>query len=114
MGIATPFRKGRAQVLRDLLGFCAIYRLAAMGVRHVCRSFKKGWAAPGRPSGTSASTKTPRVSATPRRTPAGVALHACAVAHQGEVAAFAAGLAFVALGLGLGAFLGCQRARVGL
>src|SRR5215510_2862200 len=24
MGIATPFRKGRAQVLRDLLGFCAI------------------------------------------------------------------------------------------
>src|SRR5215510_12113137 len=106
--------QGQGQVLRDLLGFCAIYRLAAMGVRHVCRSFKKEWAAPGRPFGTS-STETARVSsATPRGAAARVALEARAVAHQGEVAAFAAGFALVALGLGLGAFLGCERARVGL
>src|SRR5262245_22422319 len=85
-----------------------------MGVRHVCRSFKKEWAAPGRPFGTSASTETARASATPRGAAAGVALEARAVAHQGEIAAFAAGFALVALGLGLGAFLGCERAGVGL
>src|SRR5579885_1752761 len=53
---------------------------------------------------------------TPRRTPARVALHARAVAHQREVAAFAAGLALVAFGAGFGAFLARRgfglRARV--
>src|SRR5262245_30817747 len=57
IGIATPFRKGRAKFCAICWGFCAIYRLAAMAVRHVCRSFKKEWAAPGRPFGTSASTE---------------------------------------------------------
>src|SRR5262249_13101620 len=52
-------------------------------------------------------------SATPRRAAAGVALEAGAVAHQGEVAAFAAGLAFIALGARLGALLGRDRARAG-
>src|SRR3954468_8782893 len=46
---------------------------------------------------------------TPRGRPARVALHAGAVAHQREVAAFAAGLALVALGAGLGALLGGRR-----
>ena len=41
-------------------------------------------------------------SATPRRSAAGIALHAGAVAHQCVVAAIAAGLAFVALHLGAG------------
>src|SRR5215471_9274091 len=50
----------------------------------------------------------------PRRAAAGVALHAGAVAQQREVAAFAAGFAFVALGLGLGAFLRSGRARLRL
>src|SRR5580700_9110122 len=45
-------------------------------------------------------------SAAPRGAAAGVAFHAGAVAHQREVAAFAAGFAFVALGFGLGAPLG--------
>src|ERR1700674_2238730 len=44
----------------------------------------------------------------PRRASAGIALHAGAVAHQGEVPAFPARFALVALGLGLGAFL-CRR-----
>src|SRR4029077_3730909 len=43
---------------------------------------------------------------TPRGAPARVALHAGAVAHQREVAAFAAGFALVALGAGLGALFG--------
>jgi len=45
-------------------------------------------------------------SRTPRRCPARVALHASAVAHQGEVAAFAAHLAFVAFGFCLGPAFG--------
>src|SRR5262245_49865965 len=53
----------------------------------------------------------PSISRTPRRAAARVALPARAVAHQGEVAAFAAGLALVALGLGLGAFLGRHSSR---
>src|SRR5215472_1037223 len=49
----------------------------------------------------------------PRGTSAGVAFEAGAVANEREVAAFAAGLAFVALGLGFGALLRrhCARAR---
>ena len=42
----------------------------------------------------------------PRCATTRVALQARAVAHHGEVAAFAAGFAFVALGLGFGALLG--------
>src|SRR5262245_23144998 len=49
----------------------------------------------------------------PGRAAAGVALEAGAVAHQGEVAAFAAGFALVTLGLGLGALLGGVGARLG-
>src|SRR6266545_5033145 len=52
-------------------------------------------------------------SATPRRAPTRIALQARTVAHQREVAAFAAGFAFVALGLGFGAFLGGVRTRLG-
>src|SRR5262245_45492715 len=63
-----------------------------------------------------ARRRTKRLAA-PRRAAAGVALETCAVAHQREVAAFAAGLALVAFGLGLGALLrrGSTgfRARVG-
>src|ERR1051325_8341976 len=51
---------------------------------------------------------------TPRGAAARVALHAGAVAHQSEVAAFAAGFALVALGAGLGALLGGRRLRMGL
>src|SRR4051794_20184187 len=51
-------------------------------------------------------------SATARRAAAGVALHAGAVAHQSEVAAFAAGLALVAPGAGLGALLRGRRLGV--
>ena len=51
------------------------------------------------------------LSTAPRRAAAGVAFEARAVAHQGEIAAFAAGFAFVALGLGLGALLGRALAR---
>src|SRR5437764_5202056 len=51
---------------------------------------------------------------TPRGAPARVALHAGAVAHQGEVAAFAAGFALVALGAGFGALLGCGLLGVSL
>jgi hypothetical protein len=43
---------------------------------------------------------------TARCTSARIAFEACAVAHQGEVAAIAAGFAFIALGAGFGAFLG--------
>ena len=50
------------------------------------------------------------LSAAPRGAAAGVAFQAGAVAHQGEIAAFAAGFAFVALGLGLGALLGRHHA----
>ena len=49
---------------------------------------------------------------TPRRRAACVAFHAGAVAHQGEVAALAAGFAFVAFGARLGAFFGCGRLGV--
>src|SRR5262249_1796820 len=52
-------------------------------------------------------------SGTPRGTSAGVAFQARAVANEREVAAFAAGLAFVALGLGFGALLRRQRPRAG-
>src|SRR5438477_5364797 len=55
-----------------------------------------------------------RVSRTPRGASARVALHAGAVAHQGEVAAFAAGFALVALGAGFGALLGRGLLGVGL
>jgi len=48
---------------------------------------------------------------TPRRPTARVALEARAVPHQREVAAFAAGFAFVALGLGFGAALGSRGSR---
>ena len=55
--------------------------------------------------------------ATPGGAAARIALEAGAVAHQREVAAFAAGFALVALGLGLGALLRSGstrfRARVG-
>src|SRR3989442_7932420 len=44
-------------------------------------------------------------SRTPRRAPARVAFEAGAVAKEREVAAFLAGFAFIALGLGFGAFL---------
>src|SRR5437763_11964411 len=53
-------------------------------------------------------------SRTPRGAPARVAFHAGAVAHQGEVAAFAAGFALVALGAGFGALLGRRLLGVGL
>lgn len=49
---------------------------------------------------------TESTSRTPRGAAAGVALQAGAVAHEGEVAAFAAGFAFVTLGLGFGAHFG--------
>src|SRR5262249_52157857 len=52
-----------------------------------------------------------RALAAPRGTSAGVAFEAGAVANEREVAAFAAGLAFVALGLGFGALLRRHRAR---
>src|SRR6516225_5976010 len=52
-----------------------------------------------------------RALAAPRGTSASVAFEARAVANEREVAAFAAGLAFVALGLGFGALLRCHRAR---
>ena len=58
-----------------------------------------------------AERSTRALSAAPRGAAAGVAFQAGAVAHQGEIAAFAAGFAFVALGLGLGALLG-RRPRV--
>ena len=45
-------------------------------------------------------------SRTPRRGPARIAFHAGAVAHQGEVAAFATHLAFVAFCLCFGAAFG--------
>src|SRR5215475_8893114 len=48
----------------------------------------------------------------PRGTSAGVAFEAGAVANEREVAAFAAGLAFVALGLGFGALLRRPRPRI--
>ena len=50
-------------------------------------------------------------SAAPRGAAAGVAFQAGAVAHQREIAAFAAGFAFVALGLGLGALAGGGRSE---
>src|ERR1700730_6923457 len=50
------------------------------------------------------------LSAAPRGAAAGVAFQAGAAAHQGEIAAFAAGFALVALGLGLGALLGRDHA----
>src|SRR5512135_2949245 len=53
-----------------------------------------------------------RKSRTPRRAPARIAFEARAVAHQGEVAAFAAGFAFVAASFGFGAFL--RRRRFGV
>src|SRR5215510_15947638 len=52
-----------------------------------------------------------RALAAPRRAAASIAFQARAVANEREVAAFAAGLAFVALGLGFGALLRRQRAR---
>jgi hypothetical protein len=51
---------------------------------------------------------------TPRRAAARIALHAGAVSQQSEVAALAAGFAFVAFGLGFGAFLGRRGLRIGL
>src|SRR5580765_5305793 len=51
---------------------------------------------------------------TPSRAAARVALHAGAIAHQREVAALAAHLALVALGLGLGAAFGGDRLGVAL
>src|SRR5262249_62065434 len=51
-------------------------------------------------------------SAASRGAAAGVAFQARAIANEREVAAFAAGLAFVALGLGFGALLRRQRPRV--
>jgi len=50
---------------------------------------------------------------TPRGAAARVTLQTRAVAHQSEISAFAAGLAFVAFGLGFGAFLGRGGPRVG-
>ena len=46
----------------------------------------------------------PSISRTPRRAPTRVALHAGAIAHQGEVAAFAAGVALISLGARFRAF----------
>src|SRR5215468_12432679 len=54
-----------------------------------------------------------RALAAPRGAAASVAFQARAVAHEREVAAFAAGLAFVALGLGFGALLRRHCARAG-
>src|SRR6266446_3009916 len=53
-----------------------------------------------------------RASAAPCCAAAGVAFEAGAVANEREVAAFAAGLAFVAFGLGFGALLRRQRPRI--
>src|SRR5215468_8709198 len=53
-----------------------------------------------------------RALAAPRGAAAGVAFEARAVADQREVAAFAARLAFVALGLGFGALLRRPRPRI--
>src|SRR5215831_7804088 len=50
-----------------------------------------------------------RALAAPRRAAASIAFEARAVANEREVAAFAAGLAVVALGLGFGALLRRQR-----
>ena len=63
----------------------------------------------------------PSPSATPRGGAAGLAFQAGAVAHEGEVRAFGAGFADIALGLGLGAlhrlrlahrFAGMRQGRV--
>src|SRR5262245_28325715 len=51
----------------------------------------------------------PLRSTAPRGSAAGVAFEAGAVAQQGEIAAFLAGLAFIALCFGLGAPLGRRR-----
>src|SRR5215471_20087667 len=53
-----------------------------------------------------------RALAAPRGAAASVAFEARAVANEREVAAFAAGLAVVALGLGFGALLRRQRPRI--
>src|SRR5262245_2433630 len=55
---------------------------------------------------------TERALAAPRGAAAGVAFQARAVANEREVAAFAAGLAVVALGPGFGALLGSHSARL--
>src|SRR5215831_8326580 len=52
------------------------------------------------------------ISAAARGGAAGVAFEAGAVAQQGEIAAFLAGLPFVPLGLGLGALAGGEGARL--
>src|SRR5215831_13922009 len=52
-------------------------------------------------------------SRTPRRPPARIALEARAVADQREIPALSAGLALVALGLGLGALFGGEGSRLG-
>src|SRR5262249_59167019 len=57
-------------------------------------------------AGGCAAEQKRQVLAAARRRPAGVVFQARAVSHQGEVAAFAAGLALLALVFGLGAFLG--------
>ena len=49
--------------------------------------------------------RSPGQLATTRRAPAAITLQACAVAHQGEVAALRAAFAFVALELGFGGLL---------
>jgi hypothetical protein len=54
----------------------------------------------------SEKSKASESSATPRRGPTRIALHAGAIAHQREVAAFTAHLAFIALGLGFGPAFG--------
>lgn len=60
--------------------------------------------------GISVSKKPLNYLATAGRAATGVALHAGAVADQRVVAAFAAGLAFIALHLGLGAGVDTDRA----
>jgi hypothetical protein len=56
----------------------------------------------------------PSNSRTPRRAPTRIALEARAIAHQGEVAAFAAHLALVALGPRFGRALGGVGLGIGL
>src|SRR5439155_25287085 len=81
-----------------------------------CRSWTGSGARaqPCRSRQTSSWRSRPSASRTPRRAPAGVALEARAVAHQREVQALRAHLAFVALGFRFGAARGGGRLGVRL
>src|SRR5271154_7617944 len=69
------------------------------------RPFRRPFLIRGCP-GQALSTTISRCSRTPRRAATRIALHAGAIAHQREIPALAAHLAFVAFGFRLGAALG--------